>query len=583
MKKILILLALVIGHCTSIKAQDFTLGADIGWATELASQGHTWKNWKGEERGCAALMKELGMNAIRLRVWVGADDASGREVNAKGQVWCTKQDVLEQALTAKSLGMDVMIDFHYSDWWADPAKQNIPKAWEKHSYKQMLKDVREHTVDVLSLLKQNGVEPRWVQVGNETSNGMLWSVEMDPVTGWEKKDAEGNTIITKTMGHWERNPKQYAGFIAAGYDAVKSIFPNTVVIVHLDNGFDNDLYNKNLDIIRDGGGRWDMIGMSLYPYWSMQAGKEPSAKKTIADCMRNIRLLGRKYDCDVMIVETGYEVDESQPWKMEAGREQLSELIRRAKNATAGRCKGVFYWEPECKPNVYKLGAFTSDGRPTSIMRAYMGEDNLCNYDRKVVELMTSEGRILVELYNETPQHRDNFLRLVESGELTGTLFHRVIKNFMIQGGDPDSKTAPQTSIDNPAPELGNSDILTADGDRSIPAEIVYPQAFHKRGALAAAREGDAENPELRSSSSQFYIVWGNSPATVGRRPYKPMLPFYSDTEQNAGTPWLDGGYTVFGEIFEGLDVVEKIQNQATDSHDRPLEDVRLLGTKVLN
>ena len=572
MKRTLFSLFLILASIAAV-AQDFTLGADISWITELESKGQTWKNWKGEERECTALMKELGMNAVRLRVWVDP---------VKHGNWCNKEDVLVKAKRAKELGMDVMIDFHYSDWWCDPAKQNIPAAWEKHNYKQMLKDLKAHTVEVLSLLKDNGIAPKWVQVGNETSNGMLWSVEMDPVTGWEKKDADGNTTITKSMGHWERNPKQYAGFIGAGYDAVKSVFPDALVIVHLDNGFDNALYNKNLDIIRDGGGKWDVIGMSLYPYWSIEAGKEPTAQKTIVDCIRNIRKVSAKYNCDVMIVETGFEVDEKNPWKMAQGREHFSELIRRARTETGGRCKGVFYWEPECRPSQYKLGAFYEDGRPTDIMRALVDTSNCSGYDRKLVKIETTEGDIVVELYNETPGHRDNFLRLAESGALEKTLFHRVIKDFMIQGGDPKSVDAPATSLDNPAPELGNDDVPAADGQKSIPAEIVFPKAFHKRGALASARESDEENPEMRSSSSQFYIVWGRWPTSAGKKPYVPLLPYYND-DNEPGTAWLDGGYTVFGEVVEGLDIVEKIQAVATEALNRPLNDIRILKMTVLN
>ena len=205
MKKNLLSIIVLLMCACSAMAQDFAIGADIGWNTEMESKGMKWYNWAGEERTeCTALMKELGMNAVRIRVWVNPE---------KHGNWCSKEDVLEKAKRAKALGMDVMIDFHYSDWWADPAKQNIPAAWEKFSFKKMQKALADHTVEVLTLLKDNGITPKWVQVGNETTNGLLWSVEMDPQTGWEKKDAEGKTIITKAMGHLERNPKQYGAFI----------------------------------------------------------------------------------------------------------------------------------------------------------------------------------------------------------------------------------------------------------------------------------------------------------------------------------------------------------------------------------
>lgn len=363
MKRILFsfLFLVVVSGCR--RQPDFSLGVDMGWLTEYESAGWTAKDTLGNLRECMELMAtDYGVNAQRVRVWVDP---------AKHGNWCGKQDVIDKCLRAKRLNQDVMVDFHYSDWWADPAKQNIPKSWQGHSYDEMRRDVAAHTVDILRSLKENGIEPRWVQVGNETSNGMLWSVQTDSVTGWEIKDEEGKTIITDSMGHIERNPQQYAGFFKAGYDAVKSVFPEAIVIVHLDNGFDNDLYNRNLDVLKDGGACFDMIGMSLYPYWSMLDGRMPDAETTITECIANINKLVAKYDVDVMITETGYEVDEERPEVMEAGRDQLDRLIRECRTKTNGRCKGVFYWEPECMPSQYKLGAFTSDGRPTVIMNAY--------------------------------------------------------------------------------------------------------------------------------------------------------------------------------------------------------------------
>lgn len=238
------------------------------------------------------------------------------------------------------------------------------------------------------------------------------------------------------------------------------------------------------------------------------------------------------------------------------------------------------------------------------------------------VRINTSEGSITVRLYDETPKHRDNFLKLAREGFFNGTLFHRVIKDFMIQGGDPDSKGAPAGKM------LG-----TGGPGYTIPAEFAYPQCFHKRGALSAARLGDEVNPEKESSGSQFYIVWGKT--------YKPQelrqmerqmamqqeqnvfnqlarqnherimelrrnrdrealmalqdqliaqtkqqcqdmgLPTFTQEQTNVyttvgGTPFLDGQYTVFGEVEEGLDVVEKIQNTETLRGDRPKNDVTM-------
>ena len=318
---------------------DFVKGADVGFLTGQEWHGVKFHDRNGRERECLELLKnDYQMSAIRMRVWVNPRGGS-----------CDKNELLAMARRVKALGMQLMVDFHYSDSWADPAKQPIPKAWEGHTYKQMKRDLAQHTIEVLTLLKENDIEPRWVQVGNETANGLLWP-----------------------MGHIEKNPKQYAGFIRAGYDAVKKVFPKAIVIVHLDRGHKQSLYDWNLDIVRKYGGRWDMIGMSLYPYWAMEGHPELKADDIITDCMSNIRHVSEKYKCDVMIVETGFEVDEQHPEKMEEGRRQLTRVIKEARSMTNGHCRGVFYWEPQCLPGGYKLGAFDHNAAPTAIMEAFV-------------------------------------------------------------------------------------------------------------------------------------------------------------------------------------------------------------------
>jgi len=240
-----------------------------------------------------------------------------------------------------------------------------------------------------------------------------------------------------------------------------------------------------------------------------------------------------------------------------------------------------------------------------------------------IVLIETSLGDIKIRLYDETPQHRDNFLKLVEEDYYNDLLFHRVIKDFMVQGGDPDSKGAP-----------ANKSLGSGGPSYQIPAEIVYPQLFHKRGALSAARTGDQMNPEKKSSGSQFYIVWGSvyteAQLTSMEKPKKEQAmqayfgnlanerrdtiqALYDSKNQPAldsmqkelaemteieftknpdkggftaeqkkaystigGTPHLDGEYTVFGEVIEGLDIVEKIQSCQTAGSDRPKTDITM-------
>ena len=340
---------------------DFVKGADVGGLSQQVDRGVVFHDVHGNERECLDLLRDYQLSAIRLRVWVNPKNG-----------YCGKEDVLRQALHAKEMGMDVMIDFHYGDWWADPAKQPIPAAWMGHSYEEMKKDLAAHTKEVLQLLKKNGVSPRWVQVGNETTNGMLWNVKTDPKTGWEIKDEKGNTTITYSMAHIKDHPDHYAGFMATGYDAVKEVFPQAIVIIHLDNGFDADLYDYNLGEVRKYGGKFDMIGMSLYPYWAMQGHPERNADQVITDCMANIRRLSAKHGCDCMIVETGFEVDPEHPEIMEEGRRQLQRIIKEARYETDGHCRGVFYWEPQTLPGGYRLGAFDGNGAPTAIMEGFI-------------------------------------------------------------------------------------------------------------------------------------------------------------------------------------------------------------------
>ena len=190
-----------------------------------------------------------------------------------------------------------------------------------------------------------------------------------------------------------------------------------------------------------------------------------------------------------------------------------------------------------------------------------------------VVRLETTMGVIRVELSDETPRHRDNFLKMAREGRLDSTLFHRVIKDFMIQGGDPQSLVKTRDSI-----------------DYTLPAEFRLPWLYHVRGALAAAREPDDVNPEMRSSGSQFYIVYGrswgeNSLGKVRGKLFEDGIEMsrdmWNDYLMHGGAPHLDGTYTVFGHVIDGMKVVKQIQGVETDANDRPKEDVILLRAVV--
>ena len=200
---------------------------------------------------------------------------------------------------------------------------------------------------------------------------------------------------------------------------------------------------------------------------------------------------------------------------------------------------------------------------------------------KKDIELLTTEGTLILRLSDSTPEHRDNFLRMVKSKYYDSVLFHRVINGFMIQTGDPNSiRAAARQPLGNGGPSY------------TLPAEI-GTALFHKKGALAAARKGDAENPERRSSASQFYIVHGKTftdaqmdsveIARLQGRKISPERREYFRTI--GGTPQLDGNYTVFGEVVSGLDVVDKIATMSTSAgpdRDRPMQDIRIISTKLI-
>lgn len=319
----------------------FVKGADISWLTQMEKEGEKFYTTDGKETECTALMKKIGFDAIRLRVWV--DPEGG---------WCGKDDVLVKAKRAHELGMKLMIDFHYSDYWADPSKQNPPAAWSEFSASEMTAAVASHTKDVLKALKDKGLDVTWVQIGNEVTNGMLWPL------GKVKDNSTGN----------------FVDFLNAGYAAAKDIYPETKVILHIDNGYDAGLYDWFFGLMKAGNARYDIIGMSLYPSYS---GNDWNG--IVDKCIANIKAVNSKFGKPVMICETGLPVGQVQQSK-----ETMQYIMDKAMN-TEG-CLGVFYWEPQTdgvwKPSeydalgwhAYELGAF-SNGRPTAALDPFKNKE----------------------------------------------------------------------------------------------------------------------------------------------------------------------------------------------------------------
>lgn len=326
-------LAASLSLCLSSVAQDaepFWLGADISGTTELEARGGKLYNAKGELRENTALMYELGLNAIRLRVWVNPEGG-----------FCSPADVLIMAKRAKYYGLPVMIDFHYSDWWADPAHQTVPATWQYLNQYELKEVLRNHTRNTLKMLRDADVDVRWVQVGNETSNGFIWP---------KAKASE--------------NMQAYAELTQVGYDAVKEVYPQAQVIIHLDGGSDPTHCDFILGGLQEYNTKWDVIGLSVYPYWDHKAGTTETDQETLDKFSANIVYLAKKYGKDVIVVETGVEA--ARPAE---GKKLLADIIHYAKDKTEGHCHGVFYWAPEAEGG-YALGA-SHNGHITEIMEAF--------------------------------------------------------------------------------------------------------------------------------------------------------------------------------------------------------------------
>ncbi len=330
--RLLFLAALVLGLARPARAQTaaFAKGADISWVTRMEASNYQFYNAAGTQKELFQLLRDdYNLNTIRLRVWV--HPANG---------WNGKADVLAQAIRAHGLGPRLLIDFHYSDDFADPGKQTKPAAWQNYTVAQLKQAVYDHTADVLTALKSNGIAPEWVQVGNETNDGMLWP---------EGRLSTGGAA-------------NFAQFVEQGYQAVKAVSPATKVIVHIANGQTVSNSRYVLDALQANGAHWDVAGLSLYPGLSDWPAYTAQCLATMND------LVGRYPGKEVMVVETGMPAAYPVP-----ARQMLLDLIAKTKAVAGGKGLGVLYWEPEAYNwQGYNLGAWGPDGRPTAAMDAFL-------------------------------------------------------------------------------------------------------------------------------------------------------------------------------------------------------------------
>ena len=329
-----------------VSTPSFAKGADISWVSEMESTGKAFKKQDGTSADIMDVLSDVGINSVRLRVWV----------NPTGG-WSGKEDVVKLAVRAAKAGLAVMVDFHYSDFFADPSRQDIPKAWEsdKNDLAQMAKHVSDHTTEVLKALKEAGVTPAWIQIGNETRNGMLWPAGQ----------------IWTESGDIPNGRANFAQLYNAGYNAAKAVFPKAVVMPHLNNAYEDNAWW--FEQVKAAGGKFDAIALSHYP----QAETRYTPQKYNSLAVSNIRALATQFNLPVYVSEVGVKT----PANETLAAEVLSDFMTAVKGVS--QCKGVFYWEPEVyggwKPaiysslkwNAYDMGAFTADGRPSKVMEAF--------------------------------------------------------------------------------------------------------------------------------------------------------------------------------------------------------------------
>ena len=354
MKKTVLAIILALSGLTTTAQNNAGMarGADVSWCTEMEADGRRFYNADGTEKELMALMKHKGMTAIRLRVWVNPQRYGYG-------AWCDKADVLAKARRAHAAGLDLMIDFHYGDFFCDPGTQQTPLDWAEYNTVQLKAAVTSHTRDVLQALKDEGIEPRWVQVGNETNNGMLFPLgKID----WSKSG--------------DARYASYADISNAGYDAVKSVLPNAQVIIHMGNPDIADWFFKEF---RSAGGKFDMIGVSHYPTEAQWNSSASTATHSNVNAAKYVASAAQKYGVQVMICETGFNVS-----KPALAKTVMTDLFTRMKDIP--QCAGIFYWEPQVdglwKPayynklgwGAYGMGAFTTNGRPTAALDAFSGQ-----------------------------------------------------------------------------------------------------------------------------------------------------------------------------------------------------------------
>jgi arabinogalactan endo-1,4-beta-galactosidase len=317
-------------------------GVDLSTLKESEKQGAIYK-LNGKPSNVFQIFKDNGLNLVRLRLWNNPYSEDGEPYEGGT---CDLPTIISLAKQAQEFGYDILLDFHYSDFWCDPSHQYIPKAWHEYSLTELAQAVYEYTKETLLTLQKEKIELAYIQVGNEITNGFLWPVcRLIENSDGTKSNYESLTLVLK-----------------AGLKAVKEVYPNSKTMLHLERSYDQFVYNEFLSKMAEANVLFDVLGMSYYPYWH----------KSIQELSDNIQFVQKKFHLEIMIVEIGFPYTTEKAWKVYLGKDDLEEnekvtflsnlekmlgfeisvegqykfILNLAKKLEELNVLGIVYWEP---------------------------------------------------------------------------------------------------------------------------------------------------------------------------------------------------------------------------------------------
>jgi len=428
---------------------DFIKGADISWVPGQEKSGVVFKDTLGKQRDIIDILKtDYQMNTVRLRVFVNPSDDWGNGL-------CDIPATIGMAKRVKNAGMQLMLTLHYSDSWADPAKQTLPEAWKNYTVAQLETAVYNFTKEVMSALAAEAIYPVLVQVGNETNNGMLWPA-----------------------GKASDNMANYARFVTAGHNAVKDVSSTTKTVVHLSNGFDNALYRWNIGGLVSNGAKFDVIGMSAYPEYAPNPNvNDWSAFNT--QVYSNVNDMIATYKKPVIIAETGMNYQEETNC-----RNMITDMIKKSRAIKDAMGLGIMYWEPQAGPGYnrgYNLGAWRADGRPSKALNGFIEN-----------AVSTKES---LAIKAQVPQLGD----LAQKGN--GSTIITMAKDF----------EAADIAVARSAALLEQEDALPSAGVQQVDSEMQRRKYVNLHGRVIRSSSTIPASSDVLTGSN-FYIIFKDSP-----------------------------------------------------------------------